>query len=99
MYEVVWPRARRAKEPGRLSKRLGGLEGKTVGFLWNGVYRGNEVFPLVEKALSKRFPRIRFVEYGAFGFTHGPDEKQVLAGLQTRLMETGCDAVVSGMGC
>jgi hypothetical protein len=98
-YEVVWPRGRRTVEVAHLAKRLDTLEGKTICALWDWVFRGDEVFPLVEKELKKRFPGLRFVGYEVFGSIHGDNEAQVLAALPDKLKEYKCDGVISGLGC
>ncbi len=99
MYEVVWPRGRRTVESAHLAKRLDTLGGKTVCELWDWAYRGDNIFPMIEKELAKRYPGIRFVSYEAFGSTHGAEEAKVLAALPDKLKQNKCDAVISGVGC
>jgi hypothetical protein len=99
IYEVVWPRGERTVRTTSLSKRLDTLEGKTVGQLWDYVFRGDEVFHMIENELSAKFPGIRFMSYDNFGNTHDRDEARVLAELPAKLKECGCDAVISGVGC
>ena len=98
-YEVVWPRGRRVVESARFAKRLDDLEGKTIGFLWDWVFRGEEIFPVIGKELAKRYPGIKFVGHEVFGSTHGGKEAENIAALPDKLKENGCDAVISGMGC
>ena len=98
-YSVLWPRGEKTMDIVPLADRLDGLDGKTVGFLWDYLFRGDEIFPLLEEGLKQRFPRIRFVNYDAFGSTHGADEHAVLDGLADRIRSTGTDAIISGMGC
>ena len=57
------------------------LEGKTIGQLWDDLFRGDEIFPILEEELGRRFPGVRFVRHGTFGSTHGRDEQRVLAEL------------------
>ncbi|MBI2958477.1 MAG: hypothetical protein HYY32_06495 [Chloroflexi bacterium] len=99
MYEAVWPRGK--KKAGRVSpaRRLDTPSGKTIAFLWNRVFRGDLVFPIIEKKLAEQFPGVKFVGYDVFGSTHGPHEMQVVADLRRKLAENGCDAAISGMGC
>ncbi|MFH1087458.1 MAG: hypothetical protein V1737_02575 [Chloroflexota bacterium] len=99
MYEVVWPRGRRVVEAGHFAKRLDSLEGKTVCALWDYLFRGNDMFPALGKELTKRYPSLKWVSYEKFGSTHGGDEHKTLADLPGKLRESGCDAVVSAMGC
>jgi hypothetical protein len=98
-YEVVWPRGRRTAEIARLANRLDTLEGKTICALWDWVFRGDEVFPLVGKELTRRYPGLHFVSYEVFGSTHGGNEAEVLAALPGKLKEYKCDGVISGIGC
>ncbi len=98
-YQVVWPRGRRTISSVSLAKRLDTLEGKTVCELWDWVYRGDEMFPVIEEELAKRYPGIRFVSYEVFGQTYGGDEREVLAAFPDRLRQNKCDAAISGVGC
>jgi hypothetical protein len=98
-FSAYWPRGRKTLSLQPLSPRLESLEGKTVAFLWDYLFRGDEIFPLVEQKLRERFPGVRFIGYDQFGSTHGEDEQKVLAGLPERLKALGADAVISGMGC
>lgn len=99
VYEVIWPRGKKAMENVRLAKRLDTLEGKTVGEIWDWVFSGDKVFTALEKELAQRYPGIKFVNYEVFGSTHGVEEGKVLAALKDKLKQNGCDAVISGMGC
>lgn len=99
MYEVVWPRGRRAVETARFAQRLDTIEGKTVGELWDWFFRGDKIFPVIEKELAKRYPGVKFVGYEVFGSTHGGEEQKVLAALPDKLRQNNCDAVISGVGC
>jgi hypothetical protein len=98
-YEVFWPRTPRQASAKSLAPRLATLEGKTIGQLWDYVFRGDEVFQFLEEGLKARFPGVRFVNWREFGNTHGSDEREVVAALPQRLREKGVDAVISGMGC
>jgi hypothetical protein len=98
-YDVVWPKSPQGVQAHKLVDRLDTLEGKRIGFLWDYLFRGNELFPVLEKELVKRFPSIEIVGYTEFGNTHGGDEAEVIAGLPAALASRHIDAVVSGMGC
>jgi hypothetical protein len=98
MDEVVWPLAPSAVVPTSLAPRLADLRGKTVGELWDYLFRGELVFPLLREHLARRFPGVRFVEYAAFGSTHGRGETELMASLPALLRQHGCDAVVSAVG-
>lgn len=98
-YDVVWPRGAQRSKLEDPAPRLPDLSGKTIGFVWNFVFRGEEIFPLLEQEISQRYPGVKFVGPDEFGNTHGSDERQVLADLPARLKEFGVDAVISGNGC
>ena len=96
---VLWPRAPRRVELGALAKRHKSLDGKVIAQLWDYLFRGDEIFPILERELSKRFPGVRFVNFDVFGSTHGDVEHQVLAQLPEKLKRHKVDAVISGMAC
>ena len=98
-YEVVLPRGKRTTETVRLAKRLDTLEGKTVGALWDWIFRGDQMFPVIEKELAKRYPNSKFVGYEVFDSIHGAEETKVLAALPDKLKQNKCDAVICGVGC
>lgn len=98
-YEVFWPRSPRRVTRKSLAARLETLDGKTVAQLWDFLFRGDEVFALLEEALKARYPRVRFVSWREFGNTHGKDERRILAALPQRFKELKVDAAISGMGC
>jgi hypothetical protein len=98
-YEVYWPRAPRQTGVKPLAQRLGTLNGKTVAQIWDFLFRGDQVFELLEEGLRKKYPDVRFVSWREFGSTHGGDEKATLGGLPKRFQALGVDAVISGMAC
>jgi UDP:flavonoid glycosyltransferase YjiC (YdhE family) len=98
-YQVVWPRGAKTVQATDVAPRLGTLDGKVIGELWDDLFRGDEIFPILEEELTRRFPGIRFVRYDTFGSTHGREEQRVLAELPDRLRQLGVDAVISGMAC
>ena len=98
-FEAFWPRSPRRVVKKALARRLGTLAGKRIAFLWDYMFRGDEVFTLFEEALKKRFADVQFVSWQEFGNTHGKHEREVLAALPQRLAEMRVDAVISGMAC
>ena len=98
-YEAYWPRGPRQQRTRPLAPRLASLEGKTVAQIWDYLFKGDEVFELLEEGLKKRYPGIKFVSWREFGSTHGGEEKEALAALPARFKELGVDAVISGMAC
>ena len=98
-FDVVWPRSPRGVQSHRRAPRLDDLDGKRVAFLWDYLFRGDELFPVLERELTARFPTIEIVGYEEFGNLHGVDEKERVAQLPEQLRARHVDAVVSGMGC
>ena len=98
-YRVYWPRTRRQVGIKPLAQRHRSLQGKTIGLLWDYVFRGDEIFGILEKEMKARYPGLRFINWREFGNTHGSDEHQVIKSLPSRLKELKVDALISGMGC
>ena len=98
-YDAVWPRSPRGVQARRRADRLDSLEHKRVAFLWDYLFRGDELFPVLAKELTNRFEGIEIVDYDEFGNLHGFDEKARVGRLPDDLRDRGVDAVVSGMGC
>ncbi len=70
-----------------------------VGFLWDYLFRGDELFPVLARELTSRFEGLEILNYDVFGNLHGADEKERVDRLPDDLRSRGVDAVVSGMGC
>ena len=98
-FACVWPRSPRQTGIKTLAPRPASLANKRIAFLWDFLFRGNEIFALLEEGLKARYPGIEFVGWKEFGNTHGSNEREVLAALPDKLKALRIDAVVSGMGC
>ena len=98
-YEVYWPRTPRQTGIKPLAKRLDTLNGKTIAQVWDFLFRGDEVFALLEAAIKKEFPAVKFISWREFGSSHGGDEKEALAEFAKKFKAMGVDAVMSGMAC
>lgn len=98
-HATFWPRGTRAAEVRQPCPRPDSLDGKTVAFLWDDLFRGDEIFALLQEGLKARFPTVQFITHDVFGSTHGSDEQRILAELPGNLKSMKVDAVVSGMGC
>ena len=85
-YEVMWPRGQKTMALSALAPRLGDLNGKTVCQLWDYLFRGDEIFPMIEDALRAQYPDVKFVRFDEFGSTHGDEERDVIEALHERVV-------------
>ena len=97
-FSALWPGGDSAVTPIEPAPRPARLDARRVGFLWNHMFRGEEIFPLLERKLEAEFEEVEFVGFDAFGSTFGGDEHAVVEALPSRLGELGVDAVISGIG-
>lgn len=95
---VVWPLAPVQRTDFEIVPRPDDLNGKTVAFVWDYVFRGDEMFPIIESALRAYYPDVNFVSFEAFGNIHGHDEPAVFEALPDRMREYRVDAALVGVG-
>ncbi len=98
-YAVVWPKSPLGVQHQRQAPRLETLDGKRIAFLWDYLFRGDELFPILATELEGRFDDVEILSFEEIGNLHGFDEKEKLGRLPDDLRSRGVDAVVSGMGC
>jgi hypothetical protein len=97
---AVWPLGRRALRDLELSGGLGGLSGKRIGLIWDYLFRGDEIFELVQREIDARWDDVEYVGWEAFGDIHGSvaAEAAAIAELPDRLREYRVDAALVGVG-
>ena len=99
---VISPEGIETTERNAIAPRLDDLAGKTVGEIWNGVFKGDATFPIVRESLKKRFPGIKVIPYTEFPFFPGDDrpaaQHEIARNIAALAKEKGCDAVISGNG-
>jgi hypothetical protein len=98
LYEVVWPLGKSAYESFAPVQHVSDLTGKTVCELWDYLFRGEEIFPLLREGLRSQYFNTEFVDYSVFGNIHGGNEREVISALPELLRSRGCDVVISGIG-
>jgi hypothetical protein len=101
IYRVVTPSGEPAVQTKGLSPRLDTLDGKTVGMLWNRVFRGDETLPIIGELLTRRFPAMKVIPWEEFPVTsvpslHAARQQETLQALTDVLLERRVDAVVAG---
>lgn len=102
-YEAVSPLGEPVVRRSPMAPRLETLEGKRIGEIWNGGFRGDESFPIIERLLRERYPTVTFVPYPEFSLTtiaslHPEQKAATLARVRAELAAKGCDAVITGNG-
>ena len=98
-YDVVWPKSAMGVQHRNRAPRLDTLAGKRIGFVWDYLFRGEEIFPAIERELRNRYEGLEVVGYDSFGNIHGPEEHALVAALPGALTRYRVDAVVTGNGC
>ena len=100
--DVVSPMGLPETEATLAARRLNDLNGKVIGEVWNGDFKGDIAFPLLREQLQKRYPSLKIVPFTEFPHTHVSDDprrQQERARLIASLAKTmRCDAVISGVG-
>lgn len=104
VYEVVNPLGEPVVNTITMAPRLNTLEGKTIGEIWNGGFRGDETFPMIRKMLRERYPAIKVIPYTEFPLVtiaslHPEKKKKTLEDLRAKIKEKGCEAAIMGNGC
>jgi hypothetical protein len=97
-YDVLSPLPRKAVKASAAAPRIPDLNGKTIAELWDVIFRGETIYPLVREYITARFPGVRFVGYEAFGNFHGAREDEVSAQIPAKLRAHGADAAIIGIG-
>ena len=99
---VVSPVGQPAVKTTNAAPRLADLDGKTIGELWNGVFKGDISFPVIRRLLQAKYPRLRIIPFTEFPHTHSSDnltqQRERARQLAELAREKGCDAVITGNG-
>jgi hypothetical protein len=101
-YEVVSPAGLATVKRAAAAPRLETLNGKRVGEVWNGVFKGDVTFPIVRRLLQARYPDLEIVPYTEFPHAPGSDnparQRELAREIAALAKEKGCHAVISGNG-
>ncbi len=103
LYEVVSPLGDPAVKMTMMAPRLSTLECKTICEIWNGGFRGDESFPIIEKMLRERYSSLKLIPFTEFPLatiqSFNPEKKkETLEVLKAEIKKRGCDAVITGNG-
>ncbi len=102
-YEVVSPEGMSTIKMIDMAPRLDTLEGKTIGFATNRLFKYEVTFPAIEKILLKKYPKAKIVPHTEF---HSIRTNEMAANVRTKIVDDlgaafrdkGCDAVITGNG-
>jgi hypothetical protein len=101
-HEVVSPLGQEAVRQSSAARRLDRLAGKTLGEFWNGVFKGDQTFPIIRRLLQRKFPDLRIIPFTEFPHAPGSDnpgkQREVSQTMAALAKKKGCDAVISGNG-
>ena len=100
--QVVSPAGLEAVKVTGVARRLDDLNGKTVGEVWNGVFKGDLTFPVIRRLLKARYPGVKIVPYTEFHHLPGSDVPAQQRELERQIVVTaqqkGCHALLFGNG-
>ena len=100
--DVVSPAGIEVVKRRGVSPRVADLNDKTVAEVWNGVFKGDQTFPVIRKLLTQRFPSIKIIPFTEFPHMPGGDNpaaQRERAKLVAKIaQEKGAHAVISGNG-
>lgn len=101
-FDVISPAGVPVVRQQNIAPRLEDLKGKTIGEVWNGVFKGDQTFPLIRELLEERIPGVRIIPFTEFPFRHGGDnptqQKALAVEIAALAKQKGCDALITGNG-
>jgi hypothetical protein len=95
-FDVVHPVSRRPVVARTSNSDLPGLTGKKIALVWDYLFRGDDVFRLVQERFQAEGSGVEFVDHEVFGDIHSHDE--LLDELPSRLAEMGVDGTIVATG-
>lgn len=86
-----------------LAPRLDSFEGKTICEIWNGGFKADVMFPIIEEMLLAQAPNVKFVSFTEFPAVtihslESVKKEGTLAAVKAALLAKGCDALITGNG-
>lgn len=98
IFETLWPLSKKAVKRTAASPRVPDLNGKIIIELWDVIFRGETIYPLVREYIQKRYPGVTFIPYTEIGNFHGAREKEVTSTLAEKIKHFKADAAIVGIG-
>jgi hypothetical protein len=100
-YEVFAPTGQIVRDVVPVNQHPSDLSHKTVGFVWDYLFKGPVIFDAIRKLIDARFTGVKYVDYDQFGDIHGlhgVDSGQVLRELPDRILAAGVDVAIVAVG-
>jgi hypothetical protein len=98
MYEVVAPTGRVVQDDVPVNVHPSTLSNKTIGFVWDYLFKGPILFDAVRRLVDAQFSDVRYIDYEYFGDIHGLDSTRVVEELPDKLHAAGVDVAVVAVG-
>lgn len=99
---VVSPLGQPVTQSAGLAPRLGSLDGKTIGEVYNHHFKGDQMFELYRELLRERFPGVRIIPFSDMpaSFVGGDpaSHRRIAQEVAAAAKEKGCDALIIGNG-
>lgn len=85
-----------------ISRPLAGLEGKTIGEVYNNHFKGELMFQTYRRLFREKFPGVKIIPYDEFPTVYvGGDpasQKKIAREIAALARQKGCDALITGNG-
>src|SRR3712207_3623675 len=101
-FSVISPEGLPLGATGSVSRQLDGLEGKTIGEVYNNHFKGELMFKTYRRLFEEKYPGIRIIPYDQFPIVYvGGDaasQKRIAKEIAAIAKEKGCHAIITGNG-
>ena len=101
-YEVVSPIGLLAGEEKDITKRIGKLNGITIGEVYNNHFKGKQMFYKYRELFKQKYPDVKIIPFDEFPIVYvGGDpasQRKIAKKIAGLAKEKGCDALISGNG-
>jgi len=101
-FDVVSPEGLQSVQQIGAAPRLETLHDKTIGEVWNGVFKGDVTFPMIRALIKERYPTAKIIPYTEFPHAPATDnparQRELAREIAALAEEKGCHAVISGNG-
>ena len=95
-YDVVHPLGHHTGKTYKANLALPEFDGKKIAFVWDYLFRGDDVFAVAKERFSAEHAGMEFVDYEVFGNIHDYDE--LLEQMPGKLLELEVDAAIIATG-